>query len=174
MTERLAHDHAELDNLLAEVIAALEAKDIARSHTTLDLFWARLAVHIRAEHLRLFPAVLNALRGKQQNEPAPGDARSAIEELQRDHDFFMRELSQAVITTRGLLTNAGRQAAERELNDVRARVVTLQARLAKHNRLEEEGIYLWTSSLLSETERSGLASQVQLELTNMPPRFGGE
>lgn len=173
MTERLAADHAELGNLLGEVTAALAAKEIARSHAALDLFWARLAVHIRAEHLRLFPAIVDALRGNQ-NVTAANDARSAIEELRRDHDFFMRELSQAVMTTRRLLTAADRQSAERELNDVHASVVTVQLRLAKHNRLEEEGLYLWTTSLLSEPERSKLAIQVDRELENMPPRFGAE
>ena len=95
MNQRLAHDHAELGNLLGEVNAALDAKVIARSHASLDRFWARLAVHIRAEHLRLFPAVLDALSGSRENIPSADEALNAIEELRRDHDFFMHELSVA-------------------------------------------------------------------------------
>ena len=60
MSERLAHDHAELGKLLGEVKAALDNKDVARTNASLDLFWARLAIHIRAEHLHVFPALVDA------------------------------------------------------------------------------------------------------------------
>lgn len=56
----LAHDHSELDSTLAGLVSALFEGDAARSLERLDLFWARLAMHIRAENLYLFPALLRA------------------------------------------------------------------------------------------------------------------
>ncbi len=172
MNEQLAHDHAELGDLLGEVIAALEERDVARSHASLDLFWARLAVHIRAEHLHLFPAITDALSGSHENAPTAGEVLTVTEELRRDHDFFMRELPQAVVIMRSLLRTADRQAVEQQLEGVLTKVAAVEARLVKHNRIEEEGVYLWTNSLLGEAERSKLAADVQRELENMPPRFG--
>ena len=64
-TTLLADDHSAVDKLLLSVRAALEAQDASRSHAALDLFWARLAVHIRAEHLHLFPAVLQRIINNQ-------------------------------------------------------------------------------------------------------------
>lgn len=36
----------------------------------LDYLWARLAVHVRAGHLHLFPALLAASAGRQARRPA--------------------------------------------------------------------------------------------------------
>lgn len=77
MKEQLARDHGELDLLFAELRVAFEAGDIREIHLRLDLFWARLAVHIRAEHLQLFPAIVRALRG--DHEADVGDAPSLAE-----------------------------------------------------------------------------------------------
>jgi hypothetical protein len=54
-SRRLADDHAALDEVLRQLQEPLDTADVAASHAQLDLFWARLAVHIRAEHLHLFP-----------------------------------------------------------------------------------------------------------------------
>ena len=171
----LIHDHAELGELLGQLIAALEANHIARAHGTLDLFWARLAMHIRAEHLHLFPAISNALSQSRNvhndDAPSPAEAESTIERLHEDHDFFMREVAQAIAVTRSLPANPGGQVVE-QLQAVRAKIGAVQARLVKHNEIEEKGIYLWTRSVLSEAEQSALAARVQAELENMPPRFG--
>ena len=102
----LATDHAELDGLLDELFAAFEAGVVRHIYQRLDLFWARLAMHIRAEHLHLFPAVLEAcLTGKQisRRATAPEVARDKISALQKDHNFFMRELVSAIKQTRELL-----------------------------------------------------------------------
>ena len=171
MSERLAHDHAELGNLLSEVKAALDTKDVARSHASLDLFWARLAVHIRAEHLHVFPAIEGIFSGSHEKGPSAIEALKVIEELRRDHDFFMSELSQAVVITRGLMTIADRHAADERLQDVEAKVAAVEDRLAEHNRVEEEGIYLWTESFLSAARQSTLGENVKKELENIPPRF---
>jgi hemerythrin-like domain-containing protein len=165
--ERLMHDHAELGDLLNELSAALEANDAARTHATLDMFWARLAMHIRAEHLHLFPAISRAASNGNEQILPPDEPENTIAILRDDHDFFMRELSQAIAITRNAKDNIAEQ-----LEEVRKKIVAVRARLVKHNEIEETGIYLWSNTLLSEAERSELASQVQKELENLPPRFG--
>ena len=57
----LGHDHSELDELLGAFFAAVEKGDLDQSFDTLDVFWARLAVHIRTEHLHLFPTLIAAV-----------------------------------------------------------------------------------------------------------------
>ena len=170
--ERLRHDHAELGDLLNQLDVALEANDAARIHAALDLFWARLAMHIRAEHLHLFPAVSRvASRSRSNATLSPDEPETTIAILRDDHDFFMRELSNAVAITRSLLANAESNIAE-QLREVKEKIAAVRARLVNHNEIEETGIYFWSSSLLNEAERSELASQVQKELENLPPRFG--
>jgi hypothetical protein len=56
----LEDDHESLGQLLTELDADLAKPNIARAFELLDLFWARLAVHIRAENLHLFPALASA------------------------------------------------------------------------------------------------------------------
>lgn len=82
----LDHDHRELSKIFDEVFLILTSYPPIRSvgdlppetpaavsidssagtasakelYQKLDLFWARLAVHIRAEHLHMFPALLRA------------------------------------------------------------------------------------------------------------------
>src|SRR5690242_4134902 len=97
----LAHDHSELDAALADFVSALADGDAPRSLDALDLFWARLAVHIRAENLHLFPALLraaDAVRGSTPDAslPQPTEIRNLVAQLREDHDFFMIELAAAV------------------------------------------------------------------------------
>lgn len=166
-------DHAELGDLLGQLIATLQSNDLAQIYATLDLFWARLAVHIRAEHLYLFEAILQAVGrkpdGVDDDAPPPGEAERTIEELREDHNFFMRELSQAVAVIRGLLTDP--EDLAEQLQSVRKRVNAVQERLVKHNEIEERGIYIWTRILLTQAEQSELATLVKSELENKPPRF---
>src|SRR5689334_21004697 len=86
--ERLSADHHTVSEVLQQLLTALENKDLQTSYSKLDLLWARLAVHIRAEHLHLFPAVIN--------KSSEGETLAVVEELRTDHDFFMRELAQAI------------------------------------------------------------------------------
>ena len=171
--ERLMQDHAELGDLLGQLIATLQSKDVARIYSILDLFWARLAIHIRAEHLHLFEAILQALSRKPgglgDDAPPRGEAARTIEELREDHNFFMRELSEAVAVIRGLLTDP--EDLAEQLQFVRKRVNAVQERLVKHNEIEERGIYIWTRTLLTQAEQSQLAALVKRELENTPPRF---
>ena len=193
--ELLRHDHTELGELLDQLIVMFDANDITQTYATLDLFWARLAMHIRAEHLHLFPAILQAVTqtasARQNNdtrnrdEPSPAEAESTIEQLRYDHDFFMRELAQAVAVMRDLLNNAHtasphtasphtaspHTASHEQLQNVRKTIEAVQQRLIKHNEIEENGIYVWTTTLLSETEQADLAALMNKELQNMPHRF---
>jgi hypothetical protein len=168
--ELLKHDHDELGDLLSQLIATLESNDVARIHATLDLFWARLAIHIRAEHLHLFEAILQAVNRKPDDNPSPEEAEKTIEELREDHNFFMRELSQSMVVMREVLANPEANVAQ-QLEDVRRRINAVKERLVKHNEIEEQGVYLWTRHLLTQAEQSELATLVNKELRNTPPRF---
>jgi hemerythrin superfamily protein len=170
---RLANDHADLGKLLAEVYAALDAGDIGRSHERLDLFWARLAMHIRAEHLHLFPAILHALSLRSDEDKlAQTELQDAIKELHRDHDFFMRELVLAIASMRKVM-NTKEQIDPQKVEQIRATLFAVEQRLAAHNRLEEDQIYGCAETLLSETEQAALARGINQELRNLPPRFAG-
>jgi len=170
----LATDHAELDGLLDELFAAFEAGVVRHIYQRLDLFWARLAMHIRAEHLHLFPAVLEAcLTGKQisRRATAPEVARDKISALQKDHNFFMRELVSAIKQTRELLRETNRQEISKSLADVRKTIVAVKIRLEAHNELEETEVYEWADDLLAAAERGDLNEKMRRELDRLPPRF---
>ena len=96
----LADDHSEIDVLLEEFFDTLRFADVELMYKSLDFFWARLAMHIRAEHLHLFPAITNAIetQAAENNSPVPSltEALNAINALQSDHNFFMRELLSAI------------------------------------------------------------------------------
>ena len=174
MNSCLAHDHADLAKLLSELHAALDAGDTTLSYARLDRFWARLGVHIRAEHLALFPAVVGALQANPNNQtrdgPSLSQAENLIEQLRADHDFFMHELARAIATMRDLIANNAQDVAS-VLKDVRARVVAVEERLATHNTIEESQVYLWTAGVLSEGEQAELRTRLQNELGKLPHRF---
>lgn len=178
MNQLLADDHAELDSLLDDVLAALDASEAQSAFQKLDLFWARLAMHIRAEHLHLFPAVVGAietrkLAAENVSPPSLQAAQDAINELREDHDFFMRELSGAIKQLRGLHEN---RLTESEIikviTSVRETIAAVSRRLEKHNEREESRIYEWADALLSEPERAALNERMKKEIENLPPRFG--
>ena len=58
----LEDDHESLGQLLTELDGELAKHNFPRAFELLDLFWARLAIHIRAENLHLFPAKRCSLR----------------------------------------------------------------------------------------------------------------
>ena len=155
--QRLSNDHRGVNEVLKQLLTALQNQDVGTSYTKLDLFWARLAVHIRAEHLHLFPAVTGRLP----------KAQSVVEKLRADHDFFMTELARAVNTLREHPTSL-------ELNSVLDVVVEVEKRLANHNEIEENQIYRWASTILTEPEQIDLAARINAELENRPSRFSLE
>ncbi len=171
----LAHDHGELDDLLAGFFAALSAGQIEQSFAKLDRFWARLAMHIRAEHLHLFPTLLwaleNAPQTKQANSrPSLQKARSTISHLQEDHDYFMRELA-ATVKQVGKLRVAADKVRSADLAKVQEQALGVSRRLETHNELEESQVYQWADVLLEPAERVGLNEKMQKELGNLPRRF---
>jgi len=168
----LGKDHQQLDRLLGAVRAALEGENCVEAFQTLDLFWARLAMHIRAENLHLFPSVLNKLEGEDgeshcQDLPSR-EVQKAIERLTVDHKFFMKQLSRAIRILRetGIAGNS-----EVDLETVREIVREVSERLTAHNELEEMIIYQMPAKLASVEERIELAALIQRELKNVPPRF---
>ena len=170
----MTDDHSEIDQLIHELIAALDKGDRTQSFEHLDLLWARLAVHIRAEHLWLFPSILEAPRANftgNGGTPLYDEAQSAIDLLRQDHDFFMRELAQAVNTMRNHGTVSDPVVINGLLREVRRCVVRVESRLQTHNQLEEEQVYTWVDALLGEAERSALTASMSHELENVPPRF---
>lgn len=172
----LEEDHDSVAALISQLCLALDGRDVERSFAKLDLVWARLAVHIRAEHLCLFPAVLDAAR--QLRASAGGAARlveaeAAISQLKHDHDFFMRGLAGAVKTMRELRSTQDSAAVEEALRSVRQTITAVTARLEEHNRLEEEQVYRWPAAVLNLDGQARLAECVRREIGNQPPRFAG-
>ena len=107
MTDILIDDHAEVGALFRALDSAFARSRPREVLEKLDYLWARLAVHIRAEHLHLFPALLAASKGGEAGPaagaPSPSEVREGIKRLREDHDFFMRELAGAVNAAREVL-----------------------------------------------------------------------
>jgi len=173
----LADDHAALDEGLSQLRKALDASDVAVSHARLDLFWARLAVHIRAEHLHLFPAVMNGLRDMNADHlvaPTLKQGRLAIRRLRADHDFFMHGLARAIGILRDLSKAGNEQTIVAGTSTVRDIIIEIEKRLVIHNELEESQIYRWAKTILNKQEQADLATLINAELANRPPRFSPE
>lgn len=175
INDLLAADHSELDELLAEFFAAFEIGSLKRIYKSLDLFWARLAMHIRAEHLHLFPLILDAFGSQEQttesNLPSAETAKKLIGQLQNDHNFFMCEILAAIKKMRDL-RESGKSDAAKQLKQVCETVTAVKDRLATHNRLEEAEVYRWANLLFLEPERFRLNEKMRNEIQNLPPRFG--
>ena len=167
----LTNDHSEIDTLIGDLLAALDEGDKLKVFARLDLLWARLAVHIRAEHLCLFPSILGANFSDPSTGPTQQEAERAIDQLRLDHEFFMRELATSVTSMRKQQQASDDEAASEQLREVRRSVIEIHTRLAKHNELEENQVYQWVNVLLNEAELSALAARITHELENIPPRF---
>lgn len=162
--ELLGEDHKALDQLLIALLAALDQGDAVEGFTRLDLFWARLGMHIRAENLHLFPSIIvSATRGGG----SPAETLKAVAQLRRDHNFFMKELSVAI----EILRASQIAGAESQVRKVAEIIRNLSVRLDAHNDLEEQIVYLLPAKLLAHEEQSKLAERIRRELENLPPRF---
>ena len=163
MTDLLKSDHHELDRLLADLFESFSNGDTVKVLGQLDFFWARLAMHIRAEHLHLFPALRAVFDAD--------DARSLIvERLSKDHNFFMTELSAVMKQIRTLTSDSTADGTD-VLARIWKRMIRLQKRLKKHNRLEEKQVYLWADTAIAPSETQALMQGISKELNSMPPRF---
>jgi hypothetical protein len=173
MKELLTDDHLELDELFDRLFVAVDSGDVTEVHKHLDLFWARLAMHIRAENLHLFPSILRAARFEVNDGPATelptlDLVEKTILDLDNDHSFFMRELGDAVKQVFEMRDNRADNGDD--LSSLRERFLILRGRLKLHNEVEESLVYLWGEDL-SPTELPLLSSKIQKELENLPPRF---
>ena len=173
VSEQLIDDHVALDKVLKQLQTALRSSDVETAHTKLDLFWARLAVHIRAEHLHLFPTVSSSLENAAVNPSVPSldEAQTVIAELRQDHEFFMHQLALAVEIMRELLTLPEQFTVPEGMNNVKKIVLEVERRLFRHNELEENQIYRWATILLNLEEQQKLQERITKELQNRPARF---
>ena len=172
--ELMGKDHEALGGLLQRLASTLEKHELVTSFESLDLFWARLAVHIRAENVRLFPAILSA-RQEAFGAALPPleEVQSTIQQLRVDHNFFMDELSDAVQTMRQLVKAevCDQPKLVMELSRIRDHVDAVSTRLKAHNEVEEEQVYGWPALLLSRSELRILEDVLKREIKNLPPRF---
>ena len=166
--QRLSDDHQAVNEVLTQLLTALNNKDVDASYSKLDLLWARLAVHIRAEHLHLFPTVIKRLASDS------GEAQSVVDHLRADHDFFMRELARAVGIVRELPAPLESREDEVKWNSVLDIVLEVEKRLAIHNETEENQVYRWASTVLTDPEQIELTTRINTELEHRPPRFSVE
>jgi hypothetical protein len=167
----LESDHESLSDLLTELDLALADFNVSRSFELLDLFWARLAVHIRAENLHLFPALANAppsLFTGNDCLPTPEDAQEILKRLRSDHDFFMKELAEMIRVMREMTANPKTNYAE--VGDLRRQMMTITGRLEEHNELEETQAYQWAEFFDPQTV-ADLGKRIQHELKNLPARL---
>ena len=175
VSEMMKQDHEQLWELLGDLQTALGTGNRVKAFELLDLFWARLAVHIRAEHLCLFPAILNAPPEsfrKAAGVPALNEVEAAIDKLRGDHNFFMHQLSEAVKRFRPVLSQSEHpERSANTLEDIRTRVLAVAERLNAHDALEEKQVYRWPAKILSPPELERLFASLRRELENLPPRF---
>lgn len=170
--EFLGHDHESLGKLLREFESALERNASTEALEKLDLFWARLAMHIRAENVCLFPALLNAKpdRFSAMGAPSLEDVRLTMTELRADHDFFMRSLGKAVGLMRELSASPKQESAPL-IAEVKKTVAIVQQRLDQHNQIEEQKLYQWPTLLIEPRELARLMVEIRRQIENLPPRF---
>ena len=168
----LGDDHESLAELLIQLDSAFKKTNAVRAFDLLDLFWARLAVHIRAENLHLFPAIATAATSfftGNGNLPTAEEAHNILLQLRSDHDFFMKELAQMIKAARELRECEG--VARKETKELRQRLTEIRKRLETHNLLEEALVYTWPSLLLDQKSVAALRDSLRHELENLPPRF---
>jgi hemerythrin superfamily protein len=152
LNARLTADHGEIEGLFRDAQMALERDLQAEAHTVVDRIWMRLAVHIRAEHKVVFPALV---------EVRP-DLQSALQALHEDHDYFMGALAGAVKAMTG---------PSPEVASIKATLKAVQLRLGSHNAIEEETIYP-AVGLLPREQRVQVLGDVSRELAFLPKRHG--
>lgn len=174
ISELMGKDHEALGELLQRLDSTLEKHELMTSFESLDLFWARLAVHIRAENIRLFPAILNP-RQEAFGAALPPleEVQSTIQQLRVDHNFFMDELSDAAQTMRQLVKAEvyDQPKLVMELSRIRDHLDAVSTRLKAHNEVEEEQVYGWPALILSRSELRILEDVLKREIKNLPPRL---
>lgn len=129
-------------------------------------------MHIRAEHRRMFPAILNATQDQSDDVPPLESVKDLLAQLQRDHDFFVRELAAAVRLARGLVVED--KNPKETIARIRKMVIAVHKLLETHNELEESQVYVMAEDIIDPSEKRGLTELMQKELDFLPPRFEGD
>lgn len=170
----LKTDHQVLDEMLNQLTIQLAKPDLAWAFENLDLLWGSLAVHIRAENICLFPAILNAPRerfGTNNSIPPYVEARATVEQLRIDHNSFMNELGQAMKELRAMIIRPESYSVEVTVCDLRKRIGLFADALHRHTEIEEKQVYLWPALLLDQDSLERLKVGVRSEIENLPARF---
>jgi hemerythrin superfamily protein len=145
-----------------DAMASAEVSDRKKLLDSVDLFWARLAMHIRAEHHHLFPVIqLAAVRAEGKLKEVP----RVLKELRLDHDFFMASLADTMKILRGTA-----RSATTDFKHIRRVMDEIEARLEQHNEIEEEQIYK-LAGILNDSEVVRLGEKIRDEIANYPRRF---
>lgn len=152
LTNLLSSDHEEIDRLISLALMSIDSGLAADACVALDRIWIRLAVHIRAEHKVVFPALAET----------HSDLRAPLQTLHEDHDYFMASLAGSVKSMHG---------PSPDFASARTAVEVLKLRLAAHNALEEGGVYPLVDKLPRE-QLTPILDQVARELAFLPPRYG--
>lgn len=165
----LESDHESLHQLLMKLESELQAANLGGAFPLLDRFWARLAMHIRAENLHLFPALTGIDSPVSDRLLSREEVNEVLSVLHADHDYFMKELAEMVKISRALADSSAPQ--QEEIDGLRGRLTAIKQRLETHNRLEEERVYAWPGRIFEQKKIEELTTLVRRELENLPPRF---
>lgn len=144
-TTLMGGDHREIDALFEEAFEALARADAEAAHLAIDRAWMRLAVHIRAEHKVLFPAL-----------PEQAGLAELILELRADHDVFMETLARLLMALR----KPGVDFAS-----ITTSLSQVDVLLQAHNDREETRIYPCTEDFPC------LLPRLSAELAFLPDRY---
>ena len=144
-------DHEEIEVLFRNSMAALHCSLPPEAHAFLDQVWMRLAVHIRAEHKVIFPALAEA-------RPDLGEL---LQTLREDHDYFMATLAESMNHLRGPSPNFAL---------TKDAVEAVRLRIKSHNALEETLIYPAADQLPSD-QQDRISQDVSRELAFLPKRY---
>lgn len=166
----LVDDHAELDRIMGEGERALSAGDAEVALERLDRLWARLAVHIRAEHNVLFEVLSEAVEASG-GDPGPDEVQATLLRLREDHDLFMRELAEAVNDLKAARARDDERFEEETRSRVQSHLDRVRDRMPTHNALEEERVYRWLGELLPLDQQDAARERMAVELRKLPPRF---
>ncbi len=166
----LSADHEELGRLLDRAFMSLERADGPNALASIDLFWARLAMHIRAEHLHLFPVLLRSNYSTENEQKddnsSPNSVTNIIEQLRSDHNWFMNELASLIKQMR-LFVFSERSDAIAAID----RLETFRERLTIHDEIEEAEVYPLVEQILEPAEVLALNMRIKKELEKFPLRF---
>jgi len=162
----LTDDHESLNKLLLELMVFVRRSDFRWSFELLDLFCTQLAVHIRAENVCLFPAILNAPNNRFTDAGFELTAlKAAIERLKLEHNILTEELMKAARLMRQLMNdNENGELTDETVKSLAAVAILL----AEHQELEEREVCQAAKLVLDPAEFALLEEAVARETHKRP------